>query len=235
MISSGRIGEVRSGFTTFQDQRTFLIAVSQVCPEFWNSLRDEVLPHWPANVSIHSIWRGYLHPTFASIQPSFRAWIERFHIEPVAWLHQIALKQLRAWADYRDTWAENPEAPRGFFLASGSEWGDRILSFSFDWDRKLETLTAFESRIKREIRAAAGSDSTDKCKSPLPLSDLHATWLVLYQMAELSPSEILKRTASDGKACGREDASSTIRHGCESAAERLNIALRPQRRGRPRQ
>jgi hypothetical protein len=206
----------------FQDRRTFLLAASRVCPEFWDTLRDNVLPCWPRNaqVSIHSIRRGYLDPALTSIQPSFLAWTERFHIETVTWLHRIALMQLRAWS-------ENPEVRGWLGLMSALEWGDSILSF--EWDPKLETAAACVSRLEREVRAV--SDSAEKC--PLPLSDLHAEWLALYQLAGLSPSAIQKR-AKDGNARGIEDDTSAIRKGYQSAATRLNIALRPQRRGRPR-
>ena len=188
-------------------------------PEFWDTLQNEVLPHFPADVSIHSIRRGHKDRGLASIEPSFSAWIKRFHIQTVAWLHRIALEHLR-------TWAENPTAARGFLgFGSQLEYSEEIC---FCWEPKLETAAAFLSRVERQVRALSASAA----KCPLPLSDAHAEWLCLYQFRGLSPGDIQKWvTKNRDDSRGTTEDASVIRKGYTSAAKRLGIQPRPPKRG----
>jgi hypothetical protein len=221
VMSSNRLGEFRSRFTTHADQNAFLSTISRVYPKFWQDLRDTVLPNLPANISMHSIRRGYRDPALSPIRPSFAAWTQSFNIESVSWLQKVALRTLRAWT--------NHPAMRGFDPGATAEWTGEPVQFS--WDPSLESAPAFLKRVREQVKTVADS-RTDK--SPDPLNRRHAEWLILYQFAGLSPRQIQQRDAGMGRFAGTPEDASVIRKGYKAVADRLGIPLRKPNRGRAR-
>jgi hypothetical protein len=217
---TGRVAEVKSGFSVYHDRNIFLAAISEA-PEFLSSLRKTVLPHFPDNVSAQNIRRGYMAPDLASIQEPFRVWAERFSIQSVYWLHEVALRTLRMWSEH--------PAMQGFEPGAASEWNDEI--YFPPYSGKQGTKRACLERVK-QILDEANSDDDEKC--PPILNESHAVWLALYQFAGLSAQQIQQWELSQGRTTGSALDVSVIRKGYKAAADRLGIIPRKSKPGRPK-
>jgi len=195
----------------YDDQCRFLKVVSRVCPEFWVVLRATVLPHFPEVISIRSIRRGYMDPAFTPIQPSFRAWLDRFNIESDTWLQRIALRTLRAWKEHPGVRGFEPGVAR-------ANTENTKVQFTFD------VLTESKTTVIKRFNAVVA----DSYKQARPFNEVHAEYLALFQFAGLSP----RRIAAWLKEHGRHSGTEAIQKGYQAAAERLSITLRNPRRGR---
>jgi hypothetical protein len=222
-----RFGGFRSGFSDYADRIDFLNATLRVCPQFFESLRETVLPLFPTRIPYGAIRGGDYHRSaLAAIHEAFEVWITRFSIPSVTWLHRVALETLRQWK-------AQPEL-KGFAFNASAEF-TREDRFEFVRDRDLETLSDFLKRVDAEIRAtyeeAAGAE-----KSPHSLNTEHAEWLALFQFAGLSPARIQRyeadrkhprgRIARPSDNRGHDTDASIIRKGYTQAAEQLRIPLR---------
>jgi len=98
------------------------------------------------------------------------------------------------------------------------------------FDKSQETKRAWLQRAKQMLDE---TDSADDQDCPAVLNERHVVWLVLYQFAGLSPSQIRRWEANRGRAVGADDDASVIRKGYQAAADRLGIVLKGRRRGRP--
>jgi hypothetical protein len=196
---------------TYVDQCRFLQVVSRVCPEFWDVLRATVLPNFPEGISARSIRRGYMDPALIPIQPSFRAWLQRFSIESATWLQQIALRTLRGWQEHPGVQGFEPGVAR-------TKTENTTVQFTFD------ILTESKTAVIKRFNAVVA----DSYKQARPFNEAHAEYLALFQFAGWSPHRIAAWSRQHRRHCSVE----TVQKGYQAAAERLSITLRRPRRGR---
>jgi hypothetical protein len=216
-----RFGGLKSGFTDYGDQCHFMEIATRVCPEFLGVLRDTVLPVFPTGVGSAVRGGDFRASALAHIGSPFTAWLERFNIRSVVWLHRAALETLQAWRLYPDL--------KSFTFRGPAEF-TREDQFLFVRDRDLETLAGFLKRVESEIRAHY-DEAVGGVKSPHNLNEQHAEWLVRFQFMGQSPGKIQSEAAIH---IGDDIDSSVIRKGYESAAAQLGIPLRLARRGAKR-
>jgi hypothetical protein len=221
-----RFGGSQPGFCSFTDRRDFLETISRVCPEFFRTLREAVLPLFPVGVPYGLLRSGDYHrPILEPIREAFEVWTKRFNIQNVTWLHRVALQTVRAWK-------VNPTL-NSFQIGSDADFvpEDR---FQFVRERDMETLNAFLARIEKTVRAYYAEINGQV--SPINLNPLHAEWLVRFQLMGQSPAFILRTSSVSTRAPRTKDdtAGSLIQKGYEKAAAHLGIPLRPSKRGKSR-
>jgi hypothetical protein len=203
-------------------RQALISATRRLCPEFFDALSKEVLPHYKTlamnGYGLEPSSPSRLLPDDSPLKESIYSWADRFNAR-TDWLIDDALNTLERWNSFPDF----HESLRWFSYPVFTSLGGTGDSFQFTfacWDTEFQTWASYEKALHKHLKGELSkyrletetlARSVGLVRSTHKYSPDNFDWFVLYQFRGLRLTDIVQMLE-------RKIDSSTVLRGVQAAA-----------------